>query len=121
MSDRGTQFVSDMWKCFCQILGIKRKLSTAYHPKTDGQSENTNQIMEQYLRTFVNYYQNNWDELLCMAEFASRCVESTATGMSPFFANRGFEPDLSFSYDYGLVPNNAHQRKKFGQAESIAI
>ena len=77
--------------------------------------------MEQYLRTFVNYYQNNWDELLCMAEFASRYIESIATGMSPFFANRGFEPDLSFSHDHGLVPNNAHQRKEFGQAESIAI
>ena len=43
VSDRGPQFASDVWKCFCKILGIKRKLSTAYHPETDGQSENTNQ------------------------------------------------------------------------------
>ena len=64
--------------------------------------------MEQYLRTFINYYQNNEDELLYIAEFASRCIESTATGILPFFANRGFEPDLSFSHDRGLVPNNAY-------------
>ena len=43
VSDRGTQFVSDVWNRLCEILNIKRKLSTAYHPETDGQSENTNQ------------------------------------------------------------------------------
>ena len=106
--NRDIQFVSDIQKCFYQILSIKRKLSTAYYPKTDGQSKNTNQIIKQYLRTFINYYQNNQDELLYIAEFASRYIESIATGILPFFANRGFEPDLSFSYNYGLVPNNAH-------------
>ena len=43
VSDRGTQFVSDMWACLCKILGIQHKLSTAHHPQTDGQSENSNQ------------------------------------------------------------------------------
>ena len=43
VSDRGTQFVLDVWRRLCEILGIKRKLSTAYHPETDGQSKNTNQ------------------------------------------------------------------------------
>jgi transposase InsO family protein len=56
ISDRGPQFVSYFWKEFCRILGIKLKLSTAYHPQTDGQTEIINQYIDQRLRPFVNYY-----------------------------------------------------------------
>jgi transposase InsO family protein len=56
VSDRGPQFVSHFWKEFCRILGIKLKLSTAYHPQTDGQTEIINQYIDQRLRPFVNYY-----------------------------------------------------------------
>ena len=55
VSNRGSQFVLDMWKCFCKILDITRSLSTAYYPETDGQSENLNQSMKQYLRLYVAY------------------------------------------------------------------
>ena len=57
--DRGTQFVSDVWACLLKILGVKRKLSTAYHPETDGQSENSNQVLEQYLRVYISYNQKD--------------------------------------------------------------
>ena len=56
VSDRGPQFVSQFWKEFCRILGTKVKLSTAFHPQTDGQTEIMNQYMDQRLRPFVNYY-----------------------------------------------------------------
>ena len=59
VSDQGTQFVLDMWTCLCKILGIQRKLSTAYHPQTDGQSKNSNQWMEQHLRIFINENQDD--------------------------------------------------------------
>ena len=52
------------------MLGIETKLSTAYHPQTDGQTERTNKELEQYLRMYVNYRQNNWLEWLAMVEFA---------------------------------------------------
>ena len=42
ISDRGPEFVAIVWKFFCKRLGIKVKLSTAFHPKTDGQTERTN-------------------------------------------------------------------------------
>jgi len=44
------------------MLGIKTKLSIAYYPETDGQTERTNQELEQYLRMYVNHKQNNWAE-----------------------------------------------------------
>ena len=72
-------------------LGTKHKLSTSFHPQTDGQTERTNQTLEQYLRAYVNYRQDNWVQLLPLAQFAfnnSKCV----TGISPFYANYGFHP-----------------------------
>jgi len=70
VSDRGKHFISRFWQLLCQLLGIKANLSTAYHPETDGQTEHVNQILEQYLRVYVNYQQDVWVNLLPLAEFA---------------------------------------------------
>ena len=96
LSDRGPQFVSAVWKAWCKILGITAKLSTAYHPETDGQSEIANQEMERHLRSFVNYSQDDWTDLLPMAEFAANNAPSATTGLSPFMATKGYEPRRSF-------------------------
>jgi transposase InsO family protein len=60
ISDRGPQFASNFMKELAALLGIKLKLSTAYHPQTDGQTERMNQELKQYLRLFVNHRQSNW-------------------------------------------------------------
>src|SRR5258706_1081805 len=70
VSDRGPQFGSEFWKEFNRILGTKIKLSTAAHPQTDGQTENMNQWIDQRLRPFVNYYQDNWSELMPIMDYA---------------------------------------------------
>jgi hypothetical protein len=56
VSDRGLQFVSSFWAEVCCILGIKIKLSTTFHPQTDGQTQIMNQYINQRLRPFVNHY-----------------------------------------------------------------
>jgi transposase InsO family protein len=96
VSDRGPQFVSEFWQCLCKRLGIKAKLSTAHHPETDGQSERVNQAMETYLRSYVNYMQDDWAEWIPLAEFAMNNYVSEATRMSPFYVNKGFNPRMSF-------------------------
>src|SRR5207302_5145348 len=53
VSDRGPQFASSFWKLLCSKLGIQPRLSTAFHPETDGQTERMNAIMEQYLRSYI--------------------------------------------------------------------
>src|SRR5688572_1482289 len=75
---------------------MDHRLSTAFHPQTDGQTECQNQTMEQYLRAYVNYEQNNWLELLPHAEFAYNNSKHASTDMSPFFANYGYHPELQF-------------------------
>ena len=62
ISDRGPQFAARLMKELNKMLEIETKLSTAYHPQTDSQTERTNQELEQYLRMYVNYRQNNWSE-----------------------------------------------------------
>ena len=57
--DRGPQFVAGLTRELNKMLGIETKLSTAYHPETDGQTERTNQKLEQYLRMYVHHRQNN--------------------------------------------------------------
>ena len=60
VTDHGTQFTSRFWTRVCFHISIDHRLSTAFHPQTGGQTERQNQTMEQYLRAFSNYVQDNW-------------------------------------------------------------
>jgi transposase InsO family protein len=94
VSDRGSVFVSELWRTLCKELGINSKLSTAFHPETDGQTEHTNAILEQYLRAYINYEQDDWSSWLSQAEFANNAHILETTGTTPFFANYGYHPRL---------------------------
>jgi len=96
ISDMDAKFSGEFWESLCKLLGIKRKMSTAYHPQTDGQTERTNQVLEGYLRNFVNYDQDDWYQLLPLAEFAYNNSATNAHGMSPFFANYGYHPQTEW-------------------------
>ena len=91
VSDRGPQFAAGLTKELNRMLGIKTKLSMAFHPQTDGQTECMNQKLEQYLRFFVEHRQKDWLEWLASAEFAVNNKTHTATKVSPFMANYGRE------------------------------
>jgi hypothetical protein len=94
ITDRDTKFASKFWQALMTRLGVKSKLSTAYHPQTDGQTERLNAIVEQYLRAFVNFQQDDWVVLLPAAQLAYNTTPTETTKVTPFFANFGFEPDL---------------------------
>ncbi len=92
VSDRGPQFISKFWKDLTAYWKVKAQLSTAFHPETDGQTERMNAILEQHLRAYVSYLQDDWIEWLPLAEFAANSWPSETTNVSPFFANLGFNP-----------------------------
>src|SRR6266478_3685184 len=96
ISDRGSQFTSKMMQGLNQLLGIKTKLSTAYHPETDGQTERINQELEQYLRIFVNHRQDDWKDWLSLAKFSYNNRVHSATHQTPFFVNTGQHPRMGF-------------------------
>jgi len=78
------------------MLGIEIKLSMAFHPQTDRQTEHANQELEQYLRMFVDYRQEQWPDWLGTAEFAYNNKVNSSTKMSPFMANNGQNPRMGF-------------------------
>jgi len=96
ISDRGPQFVAAFWTALCKRLKIDKRLSTAYHPETDGQTERLNAVLEQYLRCYVEYLQDDWNSFLSLAEFATNNHASETTGLSPFFANYGMDPRIEW-------------------------
>ena len=117
MSDRGPQFISDFWDEFCRILGIKLKLSTAFHPQTDGQTEIMNQYLDQRLRPFVNYYQDNWSELLPIMDYAQLTLPHDSIGMSPFELLYGYSPRTSFDWDRPEGPTTVRERLSYDEAQ----
>ena len=98
---------------FVMTLKIEALLSTPYHPETDGQTERVNDILEQYLRAYVNYLQDDWEAWLQLVEFATNNHASETTGMSPFFANYGQDPlwqcDLTANPGEALEERDARQ------------
>jgi transposase InsO family protein len=99
VSDRGPQFASRFWKHLCSCLKIDPRLSTAFHPQTDGQTERVNAVVEQHLRAYVAYLQDDWTDYLFLAEFAGNNQISDTTTLSPFFANLGYHPRYDFEMD----------------------
>jgi hypothetical protein len=115
VSDRGPQFTSKFTKALLRLCDIKGNLSTAFHPQSDGQTERVNQVLEQYLRIFCHYQQDDWYDLLPLAEFAYNNAKHASTQVSPFYANYGYHPRMSiadqFSHDQGMNPT-AHDFAK---------
>ena len=118
-SDRGPQFASKMWDSLCKLLGIKAKLSTAWHPETDGQSKIANQKIERYLRSYVNYFQNDWVERLPMAEFSSNFNTSATTKVPLFLVSCGYISRMSFE-PVDLIASSTRKRLANARAKPIA-
>ena len=94
---------STLWKRLCKRRGIKVKFSSAHHPETDGQTENANKVMINYLRAYISHTQDDWVDHLPMAEFSANNHINESTGMTPFFADNGFHPRT------GIEPPQAYQ------------
>ena len=92
LTDRDKLFTSTFWQSLMNLMGVYHKMSTSYHPQTDGQTERINQIVEQYLRCYIDYGQTNWVKLLPMAQFAYNSSFQETIKMTPFEANYSYCP-----------------------------
>jgi hypothetical protein len=99
VSDRGLQFIAEFTRELYQMLGIKVAATTAYHPQGDGQTEHVNQELEQYLRLFINQRQDDWVDLLPLAEFQYNNHVHSATQHPPFLLQTGRLPRMGFEPD----------------------
>ena len=92
ITNRDPRFTSTFSRELCRTLGITQNISTAYHPQTDGQSERTNQWLEQYLRIFIDYHQQNWASLLPLAQYTLNAWPNATTKKAPFELIMGHIP-----------------------------
>jgi len=89
ISGRDPRFTSRFWRALQEALGTKLKLSSAYHPQTDGQTERTIQSLEDLLRACVLDHKGSWDELLPLIEFTYNNSFHASIGMAPYEALYG--------------------------------
>ena len=116
ISDRDPRFVSKFMRELCRLMGITQNVSTAYHPRTDGQSERSNQWLEQYLRFWVDHQQTNWHHYLSLAEFAHNSWKNETTGQSPFKVLMGYSPRAEIFDVTSSVPTVALRLRDWKKA-----
>jgi len=125
ISDRGVQFAAGMMKELNNLLGIQTKLSTAYHPQMDRQTERINQELEQYLRVFIDHRQEQWLDWLGTAEFAYNNKIHAATKTLPFKAN--YSQDLRMEFEgrrkgkYKVAGKFVEKMKKIQEKAKAAL
>jgi hypothetical protein len=112
------EFISHFFHSLGKALNMILHFTSRYHLEGDGQTKQVNQTLEQYLCIYCNYQQDNWSELLPLAAFTYNNAPSATTGVSPFFANKGYhlnisihpERDLSsaLTCDYAIDLNELH-------------
>jgi len=101
ISDRDPRFTSKFWTELTRMLGTKLKMSTAFHPQTDGQTERVNRVLEDYLRHYVSPTQDDWDEWLPQAEFSVNNAWHESIKNTPFIMNFGQQPRTPLSQSGG--------------------
>jgi hypothetical protein len=92
VSDRDPRFTSKFWRALWAETGTKLRMGTAYHPQSDGQTERANRTLEEALRAYVSYQQDDWDERLTALEISVNNSTQDSTGFSPYFMNSGQHP-----------------------------
>ena len=92
ISDRDPRFTSEVWELFCKRFMISRRLSSSWHPESDGQTERVHRTIEQVLRTYLQSDESAWEDLLPAAELAYNCTTHNSTGLTPFEVMIGENP-----------------------------
>ena len=104
ISDRDVRFVSELWKLFCERFKIKRALSSAWHPQSDGQTERAHRTLEQILRCYIQSDEQQWENLLPAAELAYNCTVHNSTGLTPFEVMIGENPLRAVDLELQQLP-----------------
>jgi hypothetical protein len=120
ISDRDPRFILKFMQEVCKITGIERNPSTAYHPRTDGQSERSNQWVETAIRFISDHHQTNWAPYLPIAQFAHNNWPSDTTQKSPFFLLMGYNPRADWSSAPSPLPQVTLRLEQLKQARETA-
>jgi hypothetical protein len=90
-----------VWRDLFKQAGVKLRMSTAFHPQTDGQSEAVNQVLGMYLRCLTGDRPRDWLDWLPWAEYCYNTAFHTALRASPFMVVYGRSPPDLLPYAPG--------------------
>jgi hypothetical protein len=116
ISDCDPRLAGKFARALCTALGITQNMSTVFHPRTDGQSECTNQGLEQYLRFYVDAKQSNWAQLLSIAKFAHNSWRNESAGQLPFDLLMGYHPRAEWTTVTSPIPQVTLQLDQIREA-----
>jgi hypothetical protein len=104
LTDQGTHFVNEMLDSLCKRLGVQHKLSTAYHPQTNGLVERFNRTLCEMLAKYSNEWKQDWDIFLPSALFAYRTLRQNTTHYEPFYLTYGRDATLPIELEIETYP-----------------
>jgi len=120
ISDRDSKFTSKVFREVCELLEVKQKMASTYHPQTNGQSEKTNQHVETALRIFGNFRQNDWSNLLPVVQYQINSRVSNATKQTPYETWMGFIPWSHQPLQGSPVPKLEEHKSQLREAWQLA-
>jgi len=120
ISDRDPRFTSAFAREMCKALGIQQNLSTAFHPRTDGQTERMNAWIEQYLRPWTSGKPSAWSQLLPIAEFAHNSWKHNIARKSPHELLIGIKPQVILKHLEGSVPAAETRLRLLDESRQLA-
>jgi hypothetical protein len=122
LSDRDPRFTAHFWKELWRLLGTLLTMSTAYHPQTNGQTERENRTLEEMLRGFTNWSQNDWDEHLPALELAAAEVHDHGLqfdDLSPDTPMPELEPDATSNKPFPFTPEQRQELLNDGISDEL--
>jgi hypothetical protein len=120
ITDRDRIFTSNLWQTVFKSLKVQLKLSTAYHPQTDGQSERVNQCLESYLRCMVFQGPKKWASWLALAKWWYNTSYHTALKLSPFQALYGYPPPMLSEFSLPDTEDSAAKEYMIDKQQLLA-
>ena len=120
-SDQGSNFVSEVIRTLCAMMGVQRTQTTPYHPQGNGQVERFNRTLEGMLSKVVSDHQRDWDEHLQKVLFAYRTAIHESTGYSPFLVTFGRSPNLPVDVVLGRPSTSTGDVPQFVQKTQTVL
>ena len=120
-SDQGRNFESNLMHEICQLMGVHKSRTTAYHPQCDGLVERQNRTLQEILSSFVSQHKDDWDNWVSLAVYAYNTSCHESTGFSPYELVFGRDPRTPLALDLDIPLKNPSSQSDYSRSVRSAV